>query len=190
MGVDGSSGEQTTMLKMRTWGGHGRGRVRKGDAVSEGQKSIRRAGRCRKRHARGGGGKQKGRKEGRRMGAGVKTAGAQGRRLVTGGRCGSRKPRARVGERVNPKKVRGLRGTESRAPVQGLEGGGGTVRPEGDRGRGRCRDGRRGWGGVGRRAAQILTPPGCGPPCAPRPGRPPPRAARRSHAAAARTARR
>lgn len=83
------------------------------------------------------------------MGAGVKTAGAQGRRLVTGGRCGSRKPRARVGERVNPKKVRGLRGTESRAPVQGLEGGGGTVRPEGDRGRGRCRDGRRGWGGAG-----------------------------------------
>lgn len=70
MGVDGSSGEQTTMLKMRTWGGHGRGRVRKGDAVSEGQKSIRRAGRCRKRHARGGGGSKRAGKKGEEWGQG------------------------------------------------------------------------------------------------------------------------
>lgn len=92
MGVDGSGGKQeTTMLKMRTWGGRDRGRVRKGDAVSEGQKSSK------GQKAACPGVKQKGRKEGRRMGAGVKTAGRRDVNRLPGGRCGSRKPRAQGG---------------------------------------------------------------------------------------------
>lgn len=66
----------------------------------------------------------------------------------------------------------------------------GEVRPEGDRGRGEVRGPAEGMGrgAGGQGVARILTPPECGPPCAPRRDRPPPLAARRSHAAAARTA--
>lgn len=164
------------MLKMRTWGGH---------TVAGSEKemlSVRSRKRFNKRKARGTEeqkaacqrGRQGGRKEAKAMGAGVKAVGALGHWRLQGGCGGPRNPGC--GEVKRPTSM------EGRGAGSGVEGRCG-LRVTGVEGK--CRD--RGEG-VGRRAAPILTPPECGPPCAPRPGRPPPRAARRSHAAAARTA--
>lgn len=126
--------------------------------------------------------RRSGRPRSQRNGGGGTAGRAQGLRRKGAGLGGRGSPKAGVWLGADPREVRGLggRGSRGRFRVTGAEG--------------RCTDslaegtGRVGWDGVGRRAARILTPPECGPPCAPRRDRPPPRAARRSHAAAARTA--